>query len=209
MDHSSNRGRIDMHLVQLRTPSTTCVTLPATSLAVLNKQNSAISSDTAFAAMLNLDSSSAASQHGLPKQAVAKQTSTLEDHDGWQGSSSQQQRYHQQQQQTPRAPPSSGSTEYASAACPAIIDMGQVSRTPACCEVTGMTAPKVAVVESEPDEQQAFDLSSVDLAEQQRLVERAEQLQRMKRAREQLAAAKHVKKRRSAGGQPLPGKMCL
>eukprot|EP00878_Enallax_costatus_P007518 GHUV01007874.1.p1 GENE.GHUV01007874.1~~GHUV01007874.1.p1 ORF type:complete len:518 (+),score=175.46 GHUV01007874.1:1203-2756(+) len=192
MDHSSNRSRIDMHLVRLPTPSSARAVLPATLPALMDKQDSAVSSETAFAAQLSINSPSATPVQGDSKQAVLAEATPVGDGEFLHSDSTRSQ---QQPAQCGAMFP-----EAASGACAATVP--QVHSTPALYQMAGMRVAEAAVVEVEPV-QQTFDLSSVDVAEQKKLLEHAEQLQRMKRVREQLAAAKSLKRRRSATRQPV------
>lgn len=95
------------------------------------------------------------------------------------------------------------------ASCPTVdVDIGlseAVAVTAgACCEAadagTHRPGHSIDMASKQGQYEEVVDLAAVDIAEQQRLLERAEQLQRLKRSRERLAAAKSIKveKRRAS-----------
>lgn len=159
MDHSCNRGRIDMHLMPLPKPG----------------QSPAVAAVTA-------DST----------DEVCRQDSSLF------GSS------------TPAAAVDKGCSTPSAATVLVDLDTDNCQSALGMLPAVTTEPPPSAAPGGTPSPQgggpeELFDLSSVDLAEQQRLLDEAERLQRLKRTLQLRASAKATRKKRRTASTPLKG----
>lgn len=180
MDHSSNRGRLDFHFLRMqKVERVAAAAAPVDGSNLQSKQSSSSCSDLYIHSVDLEPNSVPAQQHMSWTRPQAVDLSC-------------QQECQEQPEQL-----SSHDNEMQLASGAVSSGTGVILLQPTSQPNALPGALQCSDSQLQPDQQGCVDLDEVDVKEQERLLAQIEQVQRMKRARELLAAAKTAKRKRN------------